>query len=254
MTGSHGLTGSLYGPVDTALHRVAAKVKIVCLVLFLIAVVATPQRVVVAFFIYAIMVGLSATCARIPPRVLGRRLLIEIPFVLFAFMLPFIGREPSREVLGFAISIPGLWAAWAILAKATLGAAAVVVLAWSTPVAEIITALDQLRFPRILTAIAGFMVRYLEVVSGELTRLQVARISRGDDPRWFWQARALASTLGTLFVRSFERGERVHQAMLARGFNGSIPPQSRSSIPSRWFPAMLIPIMAAFVAGAANLL
>ena len=64
----------------------------------------------------------------------------------------------------------------------------------------------------------------LEVVGGELHRLQIARRSRGDDPRWLGQGRAIAATAGTMFVRSYERGERVAQAMAARGFTGTMPP------------------------------
>ena len=57
----------------------------------------------------------------------------------------------------------------------------------------------------------------------------VARQSRGYDPRWLWQARAVASSAGTLFVRSFERGERVHLAMVSRGYAGAMPGPRRCS-------------------------
>ena len=46
---------------------------------------------------------------------------------------------------------------------------------------------------------------------------------RGDDPRWIWQVRALARTAGALFVRAYERGERVYVAMLARGYGFGVP-------------------------------
>jgi cobalt/nickel transport system permease protein len=68
------------------------------------------------------------------------------------------------------------------------------------------------------------MVRYLDVIAGDAERMRIARVSRGDDPRWIWQAQATASTAGLLFVRSYERGERVHLAMAARGFTGTMPP------------------------------
>jgi cobalt/nickel transport system permease protein len=149
-----------------------------------------------------------------------RRLAVELPFVAFAIALPFIGIGPHRDVAGLSLSIPGCWAAWNILAKATLCGAATIVLTWSTPVADLLTGMDRLYVPRAMTTIAGFMVRYLDVVGDELHRLQIARVSRADDPRWIWQGRAVAATAGTMFVRAFERGERVQQAMLARGFEG----------------------------------
>ena len=53
--------------------------------------------------------------------------------------------------------------------------------------------------------------------------MRLARTQRGDDPRWLWQARGTGRTVGALVVRTFERGERVHVAMLARGYDGSMP-------------------------------
>ena len=67
------------------------------------------------------------------------------------------------------------------------------------------------------------MVRYSDVLLDELRRMRIARLSRGHDPRWLWQSRAIGATAGTLFVRSFERGERVHIAMLSRGYDGRMP-------------------------------
>jgi cobalt/nickel transport system permease protein len=235
-------------------HSLDAAVKVVCLLGFLFAVVVTPPTSVAAFPAYALLVAMAAALSRLPVRLLARRMLVEVPFVAFALALPFIGSGPHREVLGVSVSIAGCWAAWSILAKATLGTAAAVVLAWSTPAADLLAGLERLRVPRVLCVIAGFMVRYLDLVAGELHRLQVARVSRGDDPRWFWQGRAIAGTSGTLFVRSFERGERVHHAMVARGFDGSFPPRADSSEQARWFPALLWPIGAWLVAAAALLL
>ena len=125
-----------------------------------------------------------------------------------------------------SLSVPGLWATWSIGMKATLGIAAATVLGSTTRPADIVEGLERLRCPRTVTVIAGFMVRYIDVVGDELRRLAVARVSRGDDPRWIGQVRATAMTVGTMFVRSYERGERVHQAMVARGFSGTVPPST----------------------------
>lgn len=248
MNGGHHALGSLHAPLVTPVHSIDPMVKLVCLLGFLFAVVATPPPAGPAFGVYALLVVAASAWARLPARVLGRRLLIETPFVMFAVALPFVGTGPHREVLGVSVSVSGCWAAWSILAKATLGTAATVVLAWSTPVTDILTGLERLHVPRILTAIAGFMIRYLDLIAAELHRLQIARVSRGDSPRWFWQGRAIAATAGTLFVRSFERGERVHDAMLARGFTGAFPATTITTTPVRWFPALAWPAAAWAVA------
>jgi cobalt/nickel transport system permease protein len=105
----------------------------------------------------------------------------------------------------------------------------------------------------VVTAIAGSMLRYLGVVEGQMRRMQVARISRGHDPRWIWQAHAVASTVGALFVRTFERGERVHLAMVSRGYAGSMP--AVRPLPAAgaagWGAALLVPAVAALVAAGA---
>jgi cobalt/nickel transport system permease protein len=186
-----------------------------------------------------------AQLAQISPTFILRRLLIEIPFVLFAFFLPFIGTGDEVKILGVSLSIEGLWAAWNIVIKATLGLSASILLGATTPIAEILHGLEHLRMPRIVTAITGFMVRYADVITGEMARMKIARESRAYDPRWFWQTKALAASAGTLFIRSFERGERVYLAMVSRGYSGSMPLRHNPKVPAgEWALALLLPALA----------
>ena len=90
----------------------------------------------------------------------------------------------------------------------------------TTSVPALLGGLRRLRVPSLLVAIAGSMVRYLDVIAGEVHRMDVARRSRGYQGRWLWQGKAVAAGAGALFVRAYERGERVHLAMLARGYDG----------------------------------
>lgn len=246
----HASFEGAFEPLDSFVHRLAPRVKLVALLTFVVSVVATPARAVWAFGLYAALVLLVAAAARLPRRVLVTRMAVELPFVAFALALPFVASGPRREVLGLSLSVAGSWAAWNILAKASLGVALSVVLAWSTPVVRILEGLDRLHVPRALTAIAGFMVRYLDVIMGELHRLEIARMSRGDDPGWAWQGKAVAATAGTLFVRCFERGERVHRAMLSRGFDGRFPTVLESQR-ERWWPALVWPFAAMAIASSA---
>ncbi len=118
-----------------------------------------------------------------------RRLTFELPFVAFAVLLPIVGRGERVDVVGVSLSVSGLWAAWNILVKGTLGVAATGLLTATTPIPSILHGLERLRLPKVFVAICGFMVRYADVVTGELHRMRVARESRGHDPRWIWQAR-----------------------------------------------------------------
>jgi cobalt/nickel transport system permease protein len=151
-----------------------------------------------------------------------------------------------------ALSVEGLWAAWNIVAKGTLGVATSVILAATTPVPELLRGLERLRLPAVFTSIAGFMVRYGDVITDDVRRMRIARISRGHDPRWIWQARAVAASAGTLFIRSYERGERVYLAMVSRGYAGSMPVlEDLAATRAQWLAALALPAAAALVAATA---
>lgn len=197
--------------------------KVVAVLVGVLAVVTTPTRAVWAFGMHTAVLVAAAVLARLPLRTLARRMTIEVPFLAFAALMPFAGRDPHVHVAGVALSRAGLWSAWGIAARGTLGVGASVVLAATTTVPDLLDGLRRLRVPALLVATVGFMVRYAEVLTGELHRMRIARLSRGADPRWLWQGRAVAASAGALFVRSYERGERVQLAMAARGFDGSFP-------------------------------
>jgi cobalt/nickel transport system permease protein len=252
----HGVTAGTDGlliPGESVAHRLPAEVKIVAVVVFVLAAVATPREAFGAFAVYGALVVVVAWVARVPLLTMLRRLRIEVPFLAFAVFLPVVGASPRVNVLGGSLSEPGLWAAWNILVKGTLGVSASIILAATTPVAGLLRGLERLHLPRALTAIAGFMVRYLDVIVAEANRMSIARQSRGYEARWLWQAKAVASSAGTLFVRSFERGERVHLAMVSRGYAGTMPTlDDRVTTAHDWSVALLVPAVAVAVAVAAN--
>ena len=190
-----------------------------------------------------------ARLSQLSPVFVARRLVVETPFVLFAVFLPLIGRGERLDVLGVSLSVDGLWAAWNILIKATLGLFTSIILGATTTIAEILHGLEHLHMPRLITAITGFMVRYADLITGEMTRMRIARESRGYNPRWFWQARAVAASAGALFIRSYERGERVYLAMVSRGYSGSMPLGHDPVVPvNQWAAALTLPALAAAVA------
>ena len=236
---------ALYVHGSSRVHALEAHVKVAAMLVFVLAVVATPREAFWSFGIHGALLVVAIRSARIPIGFLFRRMLILVPFVIFAVFLPFWGGGDRTDILGISLSIEGLWGAWTILAKATLGVAASIVMAATTEVPDILMGLDRLRVPRLITAIAGFMVRYLDVVLGEMHRMRVAMLSRGYDPRWIWQGRALATSAGSLFIRSYERGERVHQAMVARGYQGEMPVlTTKPTRAGSWTTALSLPVVA----------
>jgi cobalt/nickel transport system permease protein len=214
-----------------------------------LAVVAIPREAFWAHFLAGCLLLGVIILAELPPGLVARRMAVGVPILIFALMLPFFGQGETTEVLGLTLSVEGLWGAWTILAKATLGLGASIVLSATTTVPDMIRGLDRIRVPRVLTAIAAFMVRYVDIVTGEFSRRRVAMSSRGYEPRWIWQGGALAQSAGSLFVRSFERGERVHQAMVARGFSGRMPAYGgRAATAAEWCAGLAVPAGAVLLA------
>lgn len=246
MSGAHA--HALYYHGHSRVHALPPECKVAAQLLFVIVVVATPREAVWAFAAYAVLIGAVAAIAQLPGRFVAARLLIEVPFVAFALLLPFVAQGERVEVLGVAVSREGLWGAWNILAKGTIGVAASVIVASTTTLPELLRAFDRLHMPRAFTSIASFMVRYLDVIADEMRRMRVARESRGHDPRWLWQAPAVAASAGALFIRSFERGERVYLAMISRGYTGQMPPIGGGDTPGlAWATALTLPVAAAAV-------
>ncbi|MEM8904217.1 MAG: cobalt ECF transporter T component CbiQ [Actinomycetota bacterium] len=242
---SAGHTARLYVPGDSPLHRLAPEAKLVAVIAFVIAVAVTPREAVPAFAIDAAIVIVAMAVAGFGPRLVLVRLAVVLPFITFAFLIPFIAGGEQVEVLGVSLSREGLWGTWNIIAKAALGASASLLLAGTTPIPEILSGLGRLRVPPVLVAIVSFMFRYLDVIVDEMRLMRTAMTARGHDPRWLWQAKPIASSAGALFVRSYERGERVHASMLARGFTGTMPQlEQRRATGREWAAAAVVPTIA----------
>lgn len=252
MGAGHGPADGLYVHGHGVLHRMPAECKLVAVLAFVFTVVSTPREAFWAFAAFAVLLAVVAVVAGLSLGLVSRRLVIEVPFLAFAFLLPIVGRGERVDVLGIGLSHAGLWAAWNILAKGTLGVAATVIMASTTPIRDILHGLQRLRLPAVIVGICSFMIRYSDVVTGEMRRMRVARESRGHDPRWIWQARAVASSAGALFIRSYERGERVYLAMASRGYSGAMPVlDERRAARRDWVTAAMLPLAALVVASTA---
>lgn len=221
MGAGHGHKLHFHG--HSPLHRAPAHLKILALLAFMILVVATPRDWYAAYAIYLATLVVAIGVSRVPPTYILKRTVVELPFVVFALLLPFVATGPQTEVLGVSVSESGLEAAIALLVKGTLGVLASLTLAATTEPQDILAGLERLRLPSQLVQIMAFMVRYLDVVTGEMQRMKVARESRGFTPRNPRHWPVLARSAGALFIRSYERGERVHLAMLSRGYTGKLP-------------------------------
>jgi cobalt/nickel transport system permease protein len=210
----HGHGGGLHAVEAVALghspiHRLDARAKILALIGFVVVAVTTPPGAWRAFAAYGAVLAVLAAVAKLPPGYVLRRLVVEVPFLIAALVLVWV-RGPADGL--------------ALAARVTTALLAAVVLSSTTPFPALLQGFERLRVPRLLLVIAAFMWRYLHVVGDEVDRMRVAREARGYRPRTLRQARLpLGGTVAALFIRSLERGERVHLAMTSRGYTGGMP-------------------------------
>ena len=221
MGAGHGHRLHFHG--HSRVHRAPAHLKLVALVAFMLTVVATPRDWFWVFGAYLAVLVAVILLSGVPLTYLAKRMVVETPFVVFAVLIVFVATGPRTEVLGLSVSEPGLLAAWGLLAKGTLGVIASLTLAATTEPTAVLSGLRRLRMPDLIVQIMGFMIRYLDVVTAEMGRMLTSMRSRGCNPRSPRHWPMLARSLGALFIRSYERGERVHLAMVSRGYDGTLP-------------------------------
>jgi cobalt/nickel transport system permease protein len=199
------------------IHRAQPHLKLLALLGFVLVVVATPGDLYPAFGGYLAVLGAVVLRSGVPPTYLLKRMVVEVPFLVFALLVPFVSHGPRTELWGVTVSEPGLVAAGALVMKGTLGVLASLVLAATTEPHDVVRGLERLRMPAPLVQILAFMVRYLDVVGSEMGRMRLALVARGFSARNPRHWPVVARSAGALFIRSYERGERVHLAMLSRG-------------------------------------
>ena len=180
--------------------------------------------------IWLVLVACSATAGLGPFR-LARSAVVALPFALAALPLIFTVQEQIIATvaigpLDVTISAEGIRRFLTIMLGSWLSVQVALLLAFTTPFHDLVDALRELHLPRILISIISFMYRYLAVLADEGSRMLRARDARsaagvgsaGGSIRW--RATVTGRMIGSLFLRAYERSERIYAAMQARGFEG----------------------------------
>ena len=221
MSASLGRLG-VAGDPASRIHRLDPRAKIVGLAG--ITVVAVSSSAWAVFAACAVALAGTAAVARIPAPTVWSRVRVVLPVVVFvAAFVPFVRGGPAVDVGPLALSQAGLTTFALVTVKASIGAVGAVLLAATTSFPDILHGLERLRAPRLLVVIAAFMYRYAFVIADEARRMRAALAARAYRPRHLGEVAALGRLVTGLFLRSYERGERVYLAMLARGYAGAMP-------------------------------
>ena len=194
-----------YSRRDTVVHRCPPGLKLASALALVLALVLTPLSARGLFAAVAAGLLVTAIAARIPFGYLGQRLLLVEPFVLGVAALTLL--PPGGFMVFFGIVV-----------RSTLCLLTMVLLANTTPFAELLRVLRRAHAPGLLVTTLALTYRYLFVLVDEAKRMQRARVARTFDKRRWHGWKMLATVAGQLFVRSTERAERIYAAMLARGW------------------------------------
>jgi len=223
-----------YHEAESPLHRLDPRVKAVLTVAFILSNVLLPDGAWLAFVLaWLALLGLNLASG------LGmgftfKRSFVALPFALAAvtavFSIP--GRALAEWQLGPWTLIPtdaGALRFVSIVIRSWLSVQAAVLLVAVTRFPDLVHALEHLRVPAILTTIIAFLYRYLFVLTDEVMRLMRARQSRSAEAAGrraggglAWRASIAGNMAGQLFLRSYERSDRIYNAMLSRGYDGHL--------------------------------
>lgn len=218
--------GSVLAAPRPPLSVLDARVKLACTLGLAVTAVLLPPQQAGKILVLAGVAALWAVAARVSVRWLGSRTLLLLPLVGLAVLsLPELRGNGEGPNLSF-FTLAFLRAGTSLLATAAF------VGATSEP--EALAAMSALGMPRSLSLTLAFGLRYLKLLADEAGRMLQARAARcGTGGTLVLRAQSTGGIVGSLFVRSYERAERVSQAMAARGCRGGLPvagagPLSRS--------------------------
>lgn len=214
-----------YSDADGFLHRRDARVKIVAVAALLVAlnILRAPPWYVPAAAA-TVLVG-ATTVARLPLFYVFRRAALVLPFALVVgIFLPFTTEGKTFLTFNFGgleatITYAGVNLYAILIVKAYLSLASVTLLLATTPFSSLTRALAWFRVPAFFLALLSFTYRYIFVFVDELERLRRAWTARYFGRRRLAQFLTLGPAVGALFVRSYERAERIWAAMLSRGYD-----------------------------------
>lgn len=207
---------------DSAVHRLDPRVKLLTTAAFIVAVLSFRKHEISALLPFFLFPAALLAVAGLPAGVLARRLVVVAPFALLVGIFnPLLDREVLLR-LG-PIGVSGGWISFlSIQLRFLLTVGAALILVATTGFTAICLALERLGAPRIFALQLLLLYRYLFVLAEEAARLVRARTLRSVRGGGGTGLRVFASLAGQLLLRTLDRAQRVHLAMLCRGFDGEI--------------------------------
>ncbi len=207
---------------NSLVHRLDPRAKLIATLLFLFTVISFSKYEVNALFPFFLFPLFLTTAGEIPLLFLLKKVLLVSPFAVFIGIFnPWLDTGRVLVPFGFTIST-GWFSFFSILLKFILTISAALLLIATTPFPSVCHALRSLGLPLLFVAQLLFLYRYLFVLAEEVMRMVRARDMRSFGAKGTG-IKVFVRIIGTLFLRTLERAERIYSAMLSRGFQGDIP-------------------------------
>ena len=216
---------------DSGLHRLDPRAKVLATAAFVVAVSSYGRYEVSGLLPYTIFPVSLAVLGDVPWSYLLKRIALALPFVLvLGAFNPLLDRVVLLYVGSMAIT--GGWVSFLSMAlKLVLTVASAVVLVAITSMDGVCQALERLGLPQVFVVQIGFLHRFIFVLAEDAGRMLRARELRANGHKLSHQE--FAPLAGHLLLRTWDRAQRIHQAMLARSFEGHFHVLRRSSFGSR---------------------
>ena len=223
-----------YREGGSPLHRLDARVKLVLTVAFILVTALTP---IGAWPLYILLLALVIAVQLISELGLSyvlKRSALALPFVLSAAPLLFTVQGDALLTLpglNWVLSAQGLERFLSLSIKSWISVQAAILMSATATFPDLLLAMRALRVPRLLVVVFGLMWRYLFVLVDEALRLMRARVARSGESgvegsksggSLVWRAQITGGMAGSLFLRGFERADRIYTAMLSRGYDGEV--------------------------------
>jgi cobalt/nickel transport system permease protein len=223
-----------YHEAESPLHHLDPRIKVLVTVAFIVSNVLLPDGAWPAFAMAWLFIVFLNAFSEVGLGFTFRRSFVALPFALAGvsaiFSIP--GTPLAEWHIGMWTLAPtdaGLLRFVSIVIRSWLSVQMAILLVTVTRFPDLVHALEHLRVPSILTTIIAFLYRYLFVLSDEVMRLLRARQSRSAAASGqraggsvLWRGRIAGHMAGQLFLRSYERSDRIYNAMLARGYDGHL--------------------------------
>lgn len=221
-----------YANLNSPIHRWEPTSKFTALLALIFAfafvqkLALLPPMVLITILLYIL--------AKLPLSFLLSRLRYPGLFLTAAVIFfPFVAGETAIISWGiFTIKEEGCQAALLIVTRACCILTVSLVLFGTAPILSSIKAMRSLRLPDIIVDMTLLTYRYLEELGAMLTTMEQSMKLRGFNsgkltPDYL---RKIAHLSGTLFVRSYERSQRIYQAMILRGYGYATSPNYSKKI------------------------